>query len=78
MDNHWDYVSYHASFLLKYDMAPRCVSELFRIKSTHQHQKNCDFELRRFDTVVCGKHLLHYQGPFICLKVSDELRKKLN
>ena len=33
-----------------------------------------DFELPRFDTVAYGRHLLHYQGPFIWSKVSSELR----
>ena len=29
-------------YRVKYGMAPRCVSELFRIKSTHQRLRNCD------------------------------------
>ena len=56
-------------------MAPRCVSELFMIKSTHQHLRKCDFELPRFDTVAYGRHSSHYQGPaFIWSWVSSELR----
>ena len=58
----------------KYEMAPRCVSELFTIKSTHQRLRNCDFEIPRFDTVAYGRHSLHYQGPFIWSKVSSEPR----
>ena len=34
-------------YKVKYGMAPRCVSELFTIKSTHQRLRNCDFELPR-------------------------------
>ena len=59
---------------VKYGMAPRCVSELFTIKSTHQCLRNSDFELPRFDTMECGRHSLRYQGPFIWSKVSGELR----
>ena len=59
---------------MKYRMAPRCVSELFRIKSTHQRLRNYDFYLPRFDTVAYGRHSLRYQGPFIWSKVSGELR----
>ena len=40
-------------YKVKYRMAPRCVSDLFTIKSTHQ-RLNCDFELPRFDTVAYG------------------------
>ena len=42
----------------KYGMAPRCVSELFTIKSTHQRLRNRDFEIPRFDTVAYGRHSL--------------------
>ena len=38
-------------YKVKYGMGPRCVFELFTIKSTHQRLRNCDFELPRFDTV---------------------------
>ena len=55
-------------------MAPRCVSELFTIKSAHQRVRNCEFELPRFDTVAYRRHSLRYQGPFIWSKVSGELR----
>ena len=58
----------------KYGMAPRCVSELFTIKRTHQHLRKCDFELPHFDTVAYGRHSLRYQGPFIWSKVRSELR----
>ena len=61
-------------YKMKYRMAPRCVSELFRIKSTHQRLRNYDFDLPRFDTVAYGRHSLRYQGPFIWSKVSGELR----
>ena len=57
-------------YKVKYGMAPRRESELFTIKSTHQHLRNCDFELSCFDTVAYGRHLLHYQGPFVWSKVS--------
>ena len=61
-------------YKVKYGMAPRCVSQLFTIKSTHQHLRNCDFELSCLDTVAYGRHLLCYQRPFIWSKVSSELR----
>ena len=61
-------------YKVKYGMAPRCVSELFTIKSTQQRLRNCDFELPRFDTAAYGRHSLHNQKPFICSKVSSELR----
>ena len=61
-------------YKVKYGMTPRCVSELFTIKSTHQRLRNCDFELPRFDTVAYGRHSLRYQGPFIWSEVSSELR----
>ena len=62
-------------YKVKSGMAPRCVSELFTIKSTHQRlQRNCDFELPRFDTVAYRRHSLRYQRPFIWSKVSSELR----
>ena len=54
-------------------MAPKCVSEIFRIESIHQRLRNCDFELPRFDTVAYGRRSLRYQGPFIWSKVSGEL-----
>ena len=57
-------------YKVKYRMVPRCVPELFTIKSTHQHLRNCDLELPHFDTVAYGGHLLCYQGPFIWSKVS--------
>ena len=38
-------------------MAPRCVSELFTIWSTHQRLRNCNFELPCFDTVDAHKVL---------------------
>ena len=56
-------------YKVKCGMAPRCVSELFTIKSAHQRLWNCDFELPCFDTVAYGRHLLRYQGPFIWSKV---------
>ena len=34
-------------YKVKYGMAPRCVSELFTIKSTQQRLRNCNFELPR-------------------------------
>ena len=61
-------------YKVKYGMVPRCVSELFTIKSTHQHLRNSDLELPLFDTVAYGRHSLCYQGPFIRSKVSSELR----
>ena len=61
-------------YKVKYGMAPRYVSELFTIKSTHQRLRNYDFELPRFDTVAWGRHSLRYQGTFIWSKVSSELR----
>ena len=62
------------TYKAKCGMAPRCVSESFTIKSTHQRVRNCDFELPRFDTVAYGRHS-RYQGPFIWSKVSSELRQ---
>ena len=41
-------------YKVKYRMAPRHVCELFTNKSTHQHLRNCDFELPHFDTVSMG------------------------
>ena len=61
-------------YKVKYGIAPRYVSELFTVKSTHQRLRNCDFELPRFDTLAYGRHSLRYQGPFIRSKVSSELR----
>ena len=61
-------------YQVKYGMEPRCASQLFTIKSTHQHLRNCDFELSCLDTVAYGRHLLCNQGPFIWSKVSSELR----
>ena len=61
-------------YKVKYGVAPRCVSELFTIKSTHQRLGNCEFDIPRFDAVAYGRHSLHYQGPFIWSKVSSELR----
>ena len=56
-------------------MAPRCASELFTIKSTHQHLRKCDFELPCFDIVAYGRHSPRYHRPaFIWSKVSSELR----
>ena len=55
-------------------MAPRCESELFTIKSTHQCLRNCDFELPCSDTVAYGRDSPHYQGPFFWSKVSSDLR----
>ena len=60
-------------YKVKYGMAPRCVSELFAIKSTHQRLRNCDFELPRFDTVAYRRHSLRYQGPLIWSNVSSGL-----
>ena len=62
-------------YRVKYRMEPRCVSEIFRIESTHQRLRNCDFELPRFDTVAYGRRSLRYQGLFIWSKVSGELEK---
>ena len=39
-------------YKVKYGMAPRCVFELFTIKSTHQRLRNCGLGLPRFDTVA--------------------------
>ena len=61
-------------YKIKYGMAPGCVSELFRINSTHQCLRNCDFELPRFDIVSYGRHSLCYQGPFTWSKATGELR----
>ena len=60
-------------YKMKYRMALRSVSELFRIKSTHQRLRNYGFDLPRFDTVAYGRHSLRYQGPFIWSEVSGEL-----
>lgn len=79
MNNHWDSVSYHASRLLKYNIygTKVCIWVIQGHKYTPT-QKKLWFWMARFDTVVYGRHSLGYQGPFICLKVSGELRKKLN
>ena len=61
-------------YKMKYRMALRCVSELFRIKSTHQRLRNYGFDLPRFDTVAYGRHSLRYQGLFLWSKVGGELR----
>ena len=61
-------------YKVKYGIAPRCVSELFTIKSTHQRLRKCDFEITRFDTVAHGRYSLRYQRPFIWSKVSSELK----
>ena len=61
-------------YKVKYRIVPRCVSELFTIKSTRQHLRKCDFELSRFDIAAYGRHSLHYQGPFIWSKVCSKLR----
>ena len=49
-------------YKVKYGMAPKLVSELFKIKSTHRLLRNFDFELPRFDTVAFGRYWLRYQG----------------
>ena len=61
-------------YKVKYGMAPRCVSELFSIKSTHQRLRKCDFEITRFDTVAYGRYSLRYHRPFVWSKVSSELK----
>ena len=60
-------------YKVKCGMVPRCVSELFTIKSTHQSLRNCDFQLPRFDTAAYGRHSLRYQGPLILSNVSSGL-----
>ena len=52
-------------YKVKYGMPPRCVSELFTIKNTHQRIRNCDFEVPSFDTVAYWRHSLRNQRPFI-------------
>ena len=57
-------------YKIKYRMAPRCVSELFTIKSRHQSLRNC--ELPRFDIVDYGRYSLRYSEQRTFHLVKDQ------
>ena len=61
-------------YKVKNNLAPSCLSRLFKTKNSQYCLRNWDFEIPRFNTTGYGKHTIRYQGPYIWSKLSKELR----
>ena len=60
-------------YKVKNNLAPSCLSRLFKTKNSQYCLRNWDFEMPRFSTKGYGKHTISYQGPYIWSKLSKEL-----
>ena len=63
-------------FKAKKNQLPSRIQELFTLKANCDRSyslRNLDFNLRRFNTIKYGKHLLRYYGPFLWSKLTKEL-----
>ena len=61
-------------YKVKNNLAPSCLSRLFKTKNSQDCLRNWDFEIPRFNTTGYGKHTIRYQGPYIWFKLRKELR----
>ena len=61
-------------YTVKNNLAPSCLSRLFKTKNSQYCLRNWDFEIPRFNTTGYGKHTIRYQGPYIWSKLSKKLR----
>ena len=51
-----------------------CLSQLFKTRNSQYCLRNCDFEMPRFSPTGYGKHTTRYQGLYIWLQPSKELK----
>ena len=61
-------------YKVKNNLVPSCLSQLFKTKNLPYCLRNWAFEIPCFNTTGYGKHTIRYQGPYIWLKLSKELR----
>ena len=61
-------------YKVKNNLVPSCLSQLFKTKTLPYCLRNWTFEIPCFNTTGYGKHTIRYQGPYIWLKLSKELR----
>ena len=64
-------------FKVKKNQLPSPMQELFMLKANSDRKyslRNSDFNLPRFNAINYGKHSLRYYGPFLWLKLTEELR----
>ena len=61
-------------YKVKNNLVPSCLSQLFKTKTLPYCLRNWDFEIPCFNTTGYGRHTIRYQGPYIWLKLSKELR----
>ena len=52
-------------YKVKDNLAPSCLSGLFKTKNSQNCLRNWDFEIPRFSTTGYGKHTIRYQGPYV-------------
>ena len=52
-------------YKVKHRLVPDFICGIFSTKSCKYSFKNQNFNIPRFNSVLCGKHSLRYLGPFL-------------
>ena len=66
--------------IVKNNLSPEYISELFSKSNNHYDLRNADFNIPKYNTVKYGKHSLRYYGLsiYICSKPNKQDRENPN